>query len=114
MENLLNKECASSSTATFHAFLDQNLILKDGSDYKLCKFSPANSVTSPIPMVTLTLPSSTIGVSGAITRFMPYYNTDTNIYVAVTDGTDTAFVFYATNTASSSNPLKLGKLFIIL
>jgi len=86
------------------------LFLKDGETYKLCKFSPAATASSSITTITLTLPTTNI-VSGAITKFIPYYikDNDGKICVGITNGLSTSFHYYTWATAESE-PLSSTKL----
>jgi hypothetical protein len=86
------------------------LFLKDAETYKLCKFSPAATASSPITTIILTLPTTDI-VSGAITKFIPYHinDNDGKICIGITDGSSTSFHYYIW-TSGGLGPLASTKL----
>ncbi len=90
--------CTGTSGATFVGYSFSILILKDGANYKVCKFDKSNPTTAITP-ITLNVPPSIL--TSAITSLVQLSN-EYNLYALVSDGTDSAVVKFL--HGSLSNP----------
>jgi len=92
LTSAVDKECSGTATGEFIGLLNGILVLKVGSDYQTCIFSP-----SAVSVKTLTFPTTLLST---IYKIWPYYVDGTTLYIMATDNTSSAVHSFDTSATS--------------